>query len=278
MTTSHRWKITRLVPSFQFSLRSLLILTAVVAMCAGLAQWNGDLGGIAAILLLGGWWTGAAIGARRYRTAYLLGAFTAGLVWYALILIAFSVLRCLVYLPDVGFPGLRVAFCMCAASAAAATLLRPWVDADQSRWPVLLTLAMIYLTAFFFVCAAMASELLVPSQKSRTLVAELPALVLDAIVPAFAIVTAAFFLTVPAALLVLLWLRAIVAAVIDVGEVEERILEAIDTLRVLGPCFVTAEDIARKAGFSRRLTHEFLERLLKCGRLQWTREAGYCRD
>lgn len=262
---------------------TLLVLAAIIVVGLGLSMAHRDFGGIVLIALLGLWSTGAAISDFRYRTAYLTGAFLGGFVWYPAVLLPVTPLGLLMNHPHWGeIPHALIVLVLCIANAVFAVVLRPWIHPAQSRLPVRLTLALLYLMTLLLVLANIAWEMLQQpftsywAQLSTTL-----SLLLDGLgmsFGAFLLVVLSGYVTVPAAWLILAWLRILVDVPFDPDDVRRRILEAVDALHVIEGPPVDRQAIVTRTGLPRRIAIAFIERLMQAGELQCTAECGYVRD
>jgi hypothetical protein len=178
-------------------------------------------------------------------------------------------------------PHALIVLLLCIANAVSAAVLRPWIHPAQSRLPVRLTLALLYLMTLFVVMANAGWEMLRrPFTAYWAQLSEMLSLLLDAVLMsfgAFFLVVLSCYLTVPAAWLILAWLRVLVDTPFDPDDVKERILEAVDALHVLEGPPVERPAIAAQAGMDLRIANEFIERLMQSDELLWTKESGYVR-
>lgn len=274
MSSNRRLRVARRLPRFQFTLWNLLVFTTGFSVVLGLMKWHLDLGVVAAILMVGTWWTAVAVSAYCGRTAYFLAAATAGVLWYAVLWLPVSPVGFL--LDGCSIPAL--VGCCCVASAGSAAIMRSWITTDDSGFPLYEGFALIYVTAVLFFCVFSAGgrlgipgfEPLISSFRSITgfFWSTFGVLIL---------VTLSMHVAAPIGFTVIELLQNVEQMAFDLGRFEEDALEAVGVLQVFEHTPILCQDVAKRVGRDPETTKGFLERLRRSGRLQWSSEQGYHR-
>jgi len=154
-------------PSFQFSLATLLIFVTGVFIAFSFLRWHSTYGLMAAILIVGGSWSFAAMRAGHHRLAYTLATPALGVIGHlALIVPMIIVMHGQVW--EIWFNTYAVLL-MSASTILAATILRRRILTPGPKASIGIAVASLYLTAGIFplvwggamICCGMAAGLLV---------------------------------------------------------------------------------------------------------------------
>jgi hypothetical protein len=261
----------------QFSLLTVMIVTATVAIVLALSTWNPPFGAPVSLVIAGSTWTALAVRAGRRRLAYYLagasiGPVAMGVVFLPVILMGgWLVNSSAQWLPM----GLSAVFA--AATTACVRLLRRLIlrgsRAPESRAAI----ACVYLTAalspIFF---ALFSPGLFPLMRSvgATLGDMIGVGIMTAI---FSPVIATFYLPLawPVAIVCVRVLRRIDPAP-RLSELERRVIEAVTTLEAGGVTPIRDRHLTGAvAGDEKAVVATTLDRLVVAGILTWTPEEGY---
>ncbi len=224
--------------------------------------------------MAGFWWTAAAVSSYRGRTAYFIAAATAGVLWYAVLWLPLS---------PAGFLFGRYSIpvlvgCCCVASVASAAIMRPWITADDSGFPLYEALALTYVTAvLFFYVFSLGSWLGIPGFGPP--IRPLWSIGIFFLSPPFVLIvtTISLYIAAPIGFSVLSLLRNVERMAFDLARIERDVLEAVAVLQVFEHRPILYQDVAERVGRDREMIKELLERLRRSGRLQWSSEEGYHR-
>ena len=268
--SGNRLGIARRLPRFQFSILNVLVLTAAVAVCLGLMKVNLPLGVMAAILMLGTWWAAIAVAHALHKTAFVLAALSAGVLWYLALSIPFSFTGLMIWSAG-HWPDLALLACFCVASLLTGLVLRPWLDGEQLDFSVWNTVAPSYVMGLLFLTVwNLCTWLEIPD-------CDAPGFSVEVLLAGVMVVTLSLHIGAPVGMVLLELLRDVEKTAIDVGRAQEDVVEALEILLALGRCPISGQDVARQAGCDLATTEHFLKVLTRSGHLEWSAEEGYRR-
>jgi hypothetical protein len=252
------------LPTLQFSMRSMLVLTIVTCVnIAILVAWPA-FGWLIVMPVAGMWITSLAIAGQFRFLAYLAAAWTSGIAWY---LAASFPLSPLGMVFGWSFPDVRAAIAFSLASVISALVMRYWIVSSDDDFPLAQALALSLLTGIAFSWIIMIGPIFEPAHR----ITEQPMGMFWAV----AFVVLSIYVVLPAALLVVYFLRDADSVAVGLFHIEYDVLVAVEKLELKSERPVTADDIADEAGYDVSLAQVYLDRLHQAGKIQHTTADGY---
>jgi hypothetical protein len=260
----------------QFSLLTVMVVTATVAIVLALSMWNPPFGGPASILIAGSTWTALAVRAGRRRLAYYLAGATIGPVALGVVFLGMHFVEPRSF--DFPTPWVSMGLLPVFSPATTASV---WVLRDlirRRRWGggIGASLAFLYLTA------ALIPIFLVLFSPGVALVVPLPD------VDPGDLMTTGIWLTLMSPFVVTLYLAlawpvAIVCVNVlrwidpppGLSPLERRVIKAVKTLQAGGVTPIDERHVAGAAAGDVEAVGVTLDRLFVEGVLTWTPEDGY---
>ena len=257
----------RCLPTFQFSLRTMILLLIPASLLATLVAWWPELLWLLIVTVTSMSLTAMAIAGRCHRLAFLLAAFGCGVLWYLVVSAPVSTVGIYVFFGD--FPDLLALLSICTASMLAAAVLRFWIVNSEVDFPMIQGFALSILIGFAFAFVASIPGWLGIGE-SEPLLRNLA----DSLWVILFAVTSIYVLW-PTAIVVAVLVRDTERAAVDRFHIQYDVLTALDKLQDENDPPITADDIADEAGYEPNLTLKYLDRMVREGKLNYDARNGY---
>ena len=266
MSGTARIRGRRWLPTFQFSLRTMLLLLIPASLLALLVAWWPQLLWLLVVAVTSMSLTAMAIAGRFHRLAYLLAAFSCGVLWYLVISAPISTVG---FRFSGNFPDVVTLLYVCTASMAAAAPLRYWIVTSEVDFPMIPGFALLMLIGFAYAAVSSIPGWLgigdfnpffqAPADSLWVIYYELSSI----------------YVLWPTAIVVAFLVRDAERAAVDRFHIQYDVLTAIEKLQEENDPPITADDVADEAGYESDLTPKYLERLVREGTLKYDSREGY---
>ena len=274
---------------YQFSLRATLGIMTAVQVCVALLTWDRDVGSLLSILLVGSCCLVAAVKAGRLRLAYALAAWVTGAAFYLVLSLpispaSYEFLQACKYWPE-----FTCVVAMCTATAAASMLLERPITKAGGRHPVLVGLALTYVTVLAYPAAWIGVAVLFrptlgpPVSWPSVTTGGSPTFAGHCIEAVYAIpfsviiTTLSLHVAAGVGIAGAYLLRWIAVAGADVPQAERSTLQAVEELQGEGRDPIRCYHVAQRIGCDAATVFERLQHLWEFHRLTWSPLHGYRR-
>ncbi len=265
---------------FQFSMATMLIVVSGLSVVLSLTVWQPLFGGMASSLIVGTWWTHAAVRADHRRLAYYLAAWPMGTV--ASMVGCWPVLAGLLF--DDAFPressllypvGLGI---MCLAYLLAVLILRRKIRNLRSL--VTMGIFSVYLTAALFIVLGCFWGVAVDVARGQfvvlQLLTDLPILI-GAVFLSMVWATIVAPVAFPIGVAFCKILQRIDPEKIGQDYTDQTILRIVDIWQAVKEGPLDIEQIAERMDTDWQTAATYLKALCDLGILEYKKETGYCR-
>lgn len=263
---------------FQFSLRTVMIVTTTVAIVLALVRWNPLFGGPVSILIAGSTWTALAVAPGRRRLAYYLAGASMGPIAMAVFLLPlFTIGHPPSWATD-DWVSLLLLMKFCVSTTLCACLLRRHVR--RRGWPPAIQsgLACVYVTAALLTPWAMVAssvEIWIEGGRGEALLLLEPVRLVFLLAVHLIAATLCLPLAGPVAVACVVLLRRIGPVITDPAEMEDFLISTVRFLQTASNAPIHDHDLENRIPGNRVLLAQSLFRLMVAGELKWTPQQGY---